>query len=180
MSENADSAESRSARRRGLHDEPGGGGTIGYGRRAPQAAPLAYSEEEKDELALQLLQFAINGYETELRDYRHLRGVGADALDKLRRYFEIKASYGALPDEVTLTANEAERAVREGDRFYLAIVAGLEQGYVTVVRIIPNPVRNLALKPSMSMTLAGIRDERRAITIRFIAATAGTGADGAS
>ena len=80
-----------------------------------------------------------------MRDYRHLRGVGADALDKLRRYFEIKATYGALPDEVTLTANEAECAFREGDRFYLAIVAGLEEGYETVVRIIPNPPRNLAL-----------------------------------
>jgi hypothetical protein len=157
----------KSSQRRGLRDEPGGGGTIGDGRRAPQAAPLAYSEEEKQELALQLLQLAINGHVTELRDYRHLRGVGADALDKLRRYFEIKATYGALPDEVTLTGNEAERAVREGDRFYLAIVAGLEQGYETVVRIVPNPLRNLVLKDSTSVTVAGIRDERRAITIRF-------------
>jgi hypothetical protein len=115
-----------------------------------------------------------------LRDYRHLRGVGADALDKLRRYFEIKATYGTVPDEVTLTGNEAERAFREGDRFYLAVIAGLEQGYETVVRIIPNPLRNLALKPSTSVTLAGIRDERRAITIRFNAGTTGTDADGGS
>lgn len=178
MSENGGSTASKSPQRRGLRDEPGSGGRIGDDRRAPQAAPLAYSEEEKQELALQLLQSAINGHETELRDYRHLRGVGADALDKLRRYFEIKATYGALPDEVT--GNEAERAVREGNRFYLAIVAGLEQGYKTVVRIIPNPLRNLALKPSTSMTLTGIRDERRAITIRFNTATAGTGADDAS
>jgi hypothetical protein len=180
MSETGGSGASKSSQRRGLRDEPGGGGTIGDGRRAPQAAPLAYSEEEKEELALQLLQRAINGHETELRDYRRLRGIGADALDKLRRYFEIKATYGALPDEVTLTGNEAERAVREGDRFYLAIIAGLEQGYETVVRIIPNPLRNLALSPSTSVTLAGIRDERRAITIRFTAETAGTGADGSS
>ena len=126
MSEKGGSIASRSSQRRGLRDEPGGGSTIGDGRRAPQAAPLAYSEQEKDNLTLQILQLAINGHETELRDYRHLRGVGADALDKLRRYFEIKATYGALPDEVTLTGNEAERAFREGDRFYLAIVAGLE------------------------------------------------------
>ncbi len=180
MSENGGSGASKSSQRRGLREEPGGGGTIGDGRRAPQAAPLAYSEDEKNDLALQLLQLAINGHETELRDYRHLRGIGADALDKLRRYFEIKATYVVLPDEVTLTGNEAERAVREGDRFYLAVIGGLEQGYKTVVRIIPDPLRNLALKPSTSVTLAGIRDERRAITIRFIAATTGTDADSAS
>jgi hypothetical protein len=174
------SVAGKSSQRRGLRDEPGGGSTIGDGRRAPQAAPLAYSEEEKDELALQLLQLAINGHVTELRDYRHLRGVGADALDKLRRYFEIKATYGTLPDEVTLTANEAERAFIEGNRFYLAIVAGLEEGYDTVVRIIPNPLRNLAFKPSTSVTLAGIRDERRAIAIRFNTVTTGPGADEAS
>jgi hypothetical protein len=176
MSENGGSVASKSPQRRGLRDEPGGGSTIGDGRRAPKAAPLAYSEKEKDDLALRLLQLAINGDETELRDYRHLRGVGADALDKLRRYFEIKATYGPLPDEVTLTANEAERAFREGDRYHLAVVAGLEQGYETVVRIIPNPLRNLPLRPSTSVTLAGIRGERRAITIRLDATTAGTDA----
>jgi hypothetical protein len=180
MTDKGDRGASKRSQRRGLRDELGGGGAIGDGQRAPQAAPLAYSDEEKQELALQLLQLAINGHETELRDYRHLRGVGADALDKLRRYFEIKATYGVLPDEVTLTANEAERAFREQDRFYLAIIAGLEQGYETVVRIIPNPLQNLAFKPSTSVTLAGIRDKRRAITIRFGAATAQTGADGAA
>jgi hypothetical protein len=174
MSGDRGSASRKSPHRGGLRNEPGGGATIGDGQRASQAAPLAYSEDDKEDLALQLLQLAINGHIAELRDYRHLRGIGADALDKLRRYFEIKATYGAPPDEVTLTANEAERALLEGERFYLAIVAGLEQGYETVVRIIPNPLRNLAIRPSTSVTIAGIRDERRAITIRFPATTGGT------
>ncbi len=154
--------------RRGLRTDLPSGKPIGErSTRAPQSAPLAYSDEDKEELALQVLQFAINGEAAELRDYHHLRGVGADALDKLRRYFEIKSSYGALPDEVTLTANEADRAFREGDKFFLAVISGLEEGYETVVKIIPNPLRNLELKRNTSVTLGGIRDQKSAIEVRF-------------
>lgn len=166
LNEESRNGKRRKSSRRGLHD-PGPGRPVGTGGKAPSSAPLAYSEQEKEELALQILQMAINGDQTELRDYRHLRGVGADALDKLRRYFEIKSAYGPLPDDVTLTANEAERAFREGEKFYLAVVAGLEEGYETVVRIFPNPLRNLDLKPTTSVSLTGIRDQKRAITVRF-------------
>lgn len=72
-----------------------------------------------------------------------------------------------MPDEVTLTANEAERAFREGERFFLAVVAGLEEGYETVVKIFPNPLRTLAFKPSTSVTLAGITGQRSALEVRF-------------
>jgi hypothetical protein len=160
-------SSSRKGRRRGLLDDTPEGRSIGEKRPTPQTAPLAYSEEEKEELALQVLQLAINGSSADLRDYRHLRGIGADALDKLRRYFEIKATYGALPDDITLTANEAERAFREGDKFFLAVVAGLEEGYETVVRVFPNPLRVLDLKPNTSVTLTGITEGRSAVQIRF-------------
>jgi hypothetical protein len=123
-----DGAGGRKRRRRGLRDDVPAGKRIAGSKPAPQTAPLAYSDEEKEALALQVLQLAINGDSAGLRDYRHLRGVGADALDKLRRYFELKATYGPLPDDVTLTANEAERAFREGDKFFLAVVGGLEEG----------------------------------------------------
>jgi hypothetical protein len=152
---------------RGLRDNLPGGKRIGGPRPAPQTAPLAYSGEEKEELALQVLQIAINGDAAQLRDYRHLRGIGADALDKLRRYFELKTTYGPLPDDITLTANEAERAFREGERFFLAVVAGLEEGYETVVKIFPNPLRTLDFKPSTSVTLAGITGRRSALEVRF-------------
>ena len=134
---------------------------------APRSAPLAYSEEEKEELALHVLQLAINGKASGLRDYRHLRGVGADAIDKLRRFFEIKASYGELPDEIKLTGNEAERAFREGNKFYLAVVAGLEEGYETIVKVFPNPLRKLGLKSNTSVTLTGIVRRKSAIRVRF-------------
>jgi hypothetical protein len=103
--------------------------------------------------------------------------VGADARDKLRRYFEIKATYGELPDEVTLTANEAERALREGNKFFLAVVAGLEEGYDTVVKIFPNPVRNLTMKPTTSVTLAGISGGAAALEVRFPEPNTGSSSD---
>ena len=103
--------------------------------------------------------------------------MGADARDKLRRYFEIKATYGELPDEVTLTANEAERALREGNKFFLAVVAGLEEGYDTVVKIFPNPVRNLTMKPTTSVTLAGISGGAAALEVRFPEPNTGSSSD---
>jgi hypothetical protein len=163
-----DGARGKKSRRRGLRDDVPAGTAIGGARPAPRTAPLAYSDEEKEALALHVLQLAINGGSAGLRDYRHLRGVGADALDKLRRYFELKASYGPLPDDVTLTANEAERAFLEGDKFFLAVVAGLEEGYDTVVKIFPNPLRTLEFKPSTAVTLAGITGGRKpALEVRF-------------
>jgi len=164
----------RASGRRGLHDELPPGKTIGGSAPAPTRAPLAYSAEEKDLLALQVLQAAINGESEELLDYRHLRGIGADALDKLRRYFEIKASYGALPDEVTLTANEADRAFRERDKYLLAVVAGLEEGYETVVKIFANPLRSLEVKGTTSITLTGVSGQRQALEVRFPAGPAST------
>lgn len=101
------------------------------------------------------------------RDFHHLRGVGADALDKVRRFFELKTSYGALPDEVSLTGNEVERAIREGNNYFLAVVAGLEEGYETVVRIIANPLRNLTVKDNTSVTLAGLHSVQSALEVRF-------------
>lgn len=182
IGQNGAGAGQKRRRRRGLRDDLPEGDRIGGSKPAPHGAPLAYSPEEKEQLALLVLQMAINGDSAELRDYRHLRGVGADAFDKLRRYFEIKATYGPLPDDITLTANEAERAFREGDKFFLAVVAGLEEGYETVVKIFPNPLRTLELKPSTSVTLAGIKGRASALEVRFpqVSGDGGSGVEAAT
>lgn len=161
-------SKSKKRRRRGLRDKLPKGKPIDNGSKpAPRSAPLDYSEQEKEEFALHLLHRAINGEATELRDYRHLRGIGADALDRLSRYFEIKSYYGAMPDEVTLTANEARRALIEGDKYFLAVVSGLEEGYETTVKIFPNPLRNLDIKPNTSVILSGVTRRGTAIEVCF-------------
>ncbi|MCH8815958.1 MAG: hypothetical protein IH957_12875 [Chloroflexi bacterium] len=114
-----------------------------------------------------MLQIAINGNAAELRDFRHLRGFGADALDKLSRYFELKASIGPLPDEIRIEESQAKRALSEGEKFFLAVVAGLEEGYETIVKIFPDPLRTLELKEGTSLTLSGIRTKGVALYVRF-------------
>ncbi len=156
------------SKRSGLRKQtPGGRSISAGGSPASKSAPLDYSEKEKEDLALQVLQHAINGEASGLQDYRHLRGIGADALDKLKRYFEIKSYYGSMPNEITLTANEAERAFVEKDKYFLAVISGLEQGYETIVRIVPNPLQNLKPKSNTSVTLCGVMSSKSAIEIRF-------------
>jgi hypothetical protein len=93
--------------------------------------------------------------------------VGADALDELGRAFEIKSFAGAMPNKVTLTANEAERAIRDGGKYYLAVISGLESGYETVVRIISDPVHVLDVQRSTSIVLGGVLSTKGAIEVRL-------------
>ena len=156
------------SQRRGLRSGTPPGRTIDRSARpAPRSAPIAYSPQEQEHLALLALQEAINGDVEDLRDFRHLQGVGADALDRLDRLFEIKSFATVMPDHVTLTANEFERALKDPTKYYLAVVAGLEEGHDTVVRIVADPVHTLTVKRSTSVVLGGLNSAERSIEIRF-------------
>ncbi len=72
-----------------------------------------------------------------------------------------------MPDQITLTANEFERALRDGNKYYLAVVAGLEEGFETVIRIIANPVLTLEVQESTSVVLAGVLDAKKPIEVRL-------------
>ena len=151
----------------GLRNDFPEGRPIGGSKPASTTAPKAYSDKEKEDLGLEVLQLAINGDFEEMRDYRLLRGTGADALDRLRRFFELKAHFGSIPNEISLTDAEHERAVQERGRFVLAVVAGLEEGYDTIVKVIPDPLRSLRMKPSTSVTLTGIRSASSGVEVRL-------------
>src|SRR5437899_6156432 len=97
---------------------------------------------------------------SDLGDFRDLRGIGADSVDQLRRFFELKAYEGDMPDTVRFEASQFERAGRAKTAFFLAVVAGLEEGKQTSIRIIPNPIRELEWRRVSSVTLAGIRSAR--------------------
>lgn len=92
-------------------------------------------------------------------DFRAIRRLGADVVDDVGRFFEIKASYGPGADSISLTAHEAKRAqVAKPGEFFLAIVTGLEKGYQTQVRIIPDPLEVLDWGEDGSLTLTGLRN----------------------
>jgi len=71
------------------------------------------------------------------------------------------------PPNVKLTPNEFERALKEGSKYYLAVIAGLEEGYETVVRIIADPVNSLAPHAATTFVLGGIANVDRPIEVRF-------------
>jgi hypothetical protein len=153
--------------KRGLRKDLPAGKPIHQEQAAPPSAPKAYSTEELQGLGLVALQKAINGELSGLRDFQHLRGVGADALDRLRRFFEMKSTAGPMTNQVPLTVNEFKRAVEEKGKFYLAVVSGLEVGYETVVRIIPNPASSLEVRRDVELKLSGVLTVDRPIEVRF-------------
>jgi hypothetical protein len=154
--------------RRGLKEEPSAGKPIGKARRpAPLSAVQAYAPQEQEHLALEALNRAVNGELSDLRDFRHLQGGGIDAFDRLKRAFEIKSFARVMPNKVTLTTNQYERAIRDGNKYYLAVVAGLEEGFDTVVRIIGNPAATLKLQDSANIVLTGVLSAKKPIEVRF-------------
>jgi hypothetical protein len=168
--------EARQTRRtRGLRNDKVTGKPIeGSKPPVPRSAPRAYSPQQQEHLALIALHRAISGELADLRDFRHLQGVGADALDRLERAFEIKSFARAMPDQVTLNANEFKRALQDGTKYHLAVVAGLEQGYDTIVRIIADPVHVLVPQKSTSVVLGGVLGAEKPLEVRFGDAEAST------
>lgn len=117
------------------------------------------SMDEREQLAYDAVKMALGFDDDEIRDLRQLRGIGADAVDELRQFFEIKMASGAdFPSEITLTASEYDRARTDPD-FFLAVVCGLEDKAGKLrVRFIFDPVGQLQLKIRNDITLAGVRD----------------------
>jgi hypothetical protein len=113
----------------------------------------------REQLAYEAVMAALALDEGEVADLRQRRGVGADALESLRQSFEIKMSSGSeIPNELTLTPNQVERARTDPD-FFLAVVAGLEEGAgVLRVRFIFDPLSRLPLRLRSDLTFGGVCD----------------------
>ncbi|MER7540563.1 hypothetical protein ABTX77_38220 [Streptomyces sp. NPDC097704] len=129
------------------------------GAAVPQQRTSArpFTTVEQEEVALDLVRRALALDETELRDLRAQRGLGADAVDELARFYELKTYGPAEPDTIQLTPAEFRRAL-ESDDFFLVIVSGLEAGTApTTVRIILDPLKHLPYRLSENVLVSGIR-----------------------
>ncbi|MFH8706566.1 sacsin N-terminal ATP-binding-like domain-containing protein [Streptomyces rubrogriseus] len=117
-----------------------------------------FTPQDQEDAALTLVRAALARDSEELRDLRAQRGVGADSVDELNRFYEVKSFLGAEEDSVSLTPHEYERATTEND-FFLVVVSGLQRGagVPTTVRIILDPLRKLSARPSEAVTLTGVR-----------------------
>lgn len=143
----------------GLKDPGDRGNSIGEGG-GTGSAPRAYTDKEREQLALQLLSAIVSQNKVKLKDFTRLQLVGADAGDDLKRFFEIKAHGGEMPDTVKIEMSEVLRAQRSGKDFYLAVVSGLEEGYQTVIKLFAKPLETLDWVQGTSFKLAGVKSKK--------------------
>ena len=144
-----------------------GAGKSSAGGSSPNQGRIAYTSEELEEKALRCLHHVLrHGTLGELKDFSKFRGIGADAGIDLKKWFEIKASAREMPDRVELTLNEMDCAQLNADSFYLVVVAGLEEGYETILNIYKNPLRSLDWSPSRSIVVSGLKT-KQALQIRL-------------
>lgn len=94
---------------------------------------------------------------TEIRDLRAQHGVGADAIDSLSRFFELKVYAGDEPDRITLQESQIRRAMATPD-FFLVVVSGVEGGRTKPrVRVIVEPLHQLSMTETSSVSFTGVR-----------------------
>jgi hypothetical protein len=130
--------------------------------RAGTTAP-AFTPLDKETVGMALARLVLAGDEDEIADLRAQHGVGADAVDALDRYFELKVHVGEEPDVIKLEESEIRRALSTPD-FFLVVVSNVEGTDARPkVRIIVNPLHQLRLAQSGSASFAGVRSAKHSL-----------------
>ena len=107
---------------------------------------------------MELLRKLLSSDVEEIADIRAQHGVGADAVDKLEHFYELKVSAGAEPDHVTMTSAEVKLA-RTTPGFFLVVISDIEGVDARPrVRVIVDPLSQLQPTASGSITLSGVRN----------------------
>ena len=72
-----------------------------------------------------------------------------------------------MPDSVNFELSQRRAANESPDKFYLAVVSGLEDGYEDiVVKLFDQPMKTLDWEKGTSIKLSGIRS-KRALEVRL-------------
>ena len=130
-----------------------------------------YTDLDRETVGLELARKVLSSEHGDIVDLRAERGVGADAMDELKRFYELKVSAGGEPNEVTLTFAEWQRA-KSSPGFFLVVVSGVE-GVESKpsLRIIPRPLDQLDERESGDVKLSGVR-HAKSLTFQFAPAEA--------
>jgi hypothetical protein len=125
--------------------------------------PRAYTEIAKESVGLDFVRQVFASDKREMRDLRVQHGVGADAVDALDRFFELKVYAGAEPDRIVLEYSQIRRAMSTPN-FFLVVVSELEgENASPKVRVIIDPLSQLSMSESSSVTFTGVRSSRSVV-----------------
>lgn len=131
----------------------------------PQSKVFApsYTAVSREAVGLDLVRMVLASDADEMRDLRAQRGVGADAIDSLDRFFELKVYAGDEPDRISLEKSQIRRALSTSD-FFLVVVSGVEGQRATPrVRVIVEPLKQLAITETSSVSFTGVRESQSLI-----------------
>lgn len=151
------------------------------GGAAPQGSTSAraYTDLEKETIGLRLARMVLASDAEKMIDLRAQHGVGADAMDKLKQFYELKVSAGAEPDRVTLEPSEISLAMSTPD-FFLVVVSGVEGVNAQPrVRVIVDPTTQLRMVETSQVRLEGVKNSHSLIRPEA-GRTANLGAGGVS
>ena len=126
-----------------------------------------FSSLDRENLGVALVRKLLSSDDDQIVDLRTQRGVGADAVDSMRRFYELKVSSGAEPDYVSLTHSEFQRAMRDPD-FFLIVVSEIEGAAARPkIRVLLDPLRQLRMSSNSTMTLSGVRSAEKSLVYDF-------------
>ena len=127
--------------------------------KAPQnrIAIPGYSAVDRETVGMDLVRMLLNTDYDEIVDLRAQRGVGADAIDSMKAFYELKVSAGTEPDHVTLTSAEVQRAMNTPN-YFLIVVSGVEGVDARPkLRVFVDPLKQLKQTYTGPLTLSGVR-----------------------
>ena len=117
-----------------------------------------YTDADREDVGVELLRMLLDTEDDQIIDLRRQHGVGADAIDQMAKYYELKVSAGPEPDIVTLTDAEVQRALTTPD-FFLVVVSNVEGADARpTVRLVVDPLKQLRPTDRGTIHLAGVRD----------------------
>jgi len=130
--------------------------------RSRTAAP-SFTPLDKESVGMELARLVLGGDAAEIVDLRAQHGVGADAVDTLNRFFELKVHLGDEPDAIHLEESQIRRALSTPD-FFLVVVSNVEGANARPkVRIIVDPVHQLTMTQASSVTFMGVRSAEHSL-----------------
>ena len=130
---------------------------------ASRVSYRAYTDLDKETVGMDLFRKLFGSDREDITDLRTQRGVGADAIDDLRRFFELKVHAGAEPDQVKLTNAEVRRALSTDD-YFLVVVSDVEGDDARPkVRVVLDPLKQLQPLDQGEIVLSGVKSSTSTI-----------------